>query len=75
MKRIFYWMLITVVTGIQSSYAQKKQLSDYHFKQAEELWQNDGDPKKILRLLDKQLEETPKRFSAFLCTCYAGKIQ
>lgn len=68
MKRIIYWVLITIVMGIQSSYAQKKHTSDYHFKQAEELWQNDGDLKEILNLLDKQLEETPKHSDA-LCFC------
>lgn len=75
MKRIIYWVLITVVMGIQSGYAQKKHTSDYHFKQAEELWQNDGDPKEILNLLDKQLEETPKHSDALFLRSYVHLTQ
>lgn len=75
MKRIIYWVLIAVVMGIQSSYAQKKHTSDYHFKQAEELWQNDGDPKEILSLLDKQLEETPKHSDALFLRSYVHLTQ
>ena len=75
MKRIIYLVLITVIMGIQSSYAQKKHHSDYHFKQAEELWQNDGDPKEILRLLDKQLEETPKHSDALFLRSYVHVTQ
>lgn len=67
---MIYWGLITLTLGIQSGYAQKKQASDYHFKRAEELWQNDGDPKEILNLLDKQLEDTPKHSDALFLRSY-----
>lgn len=67
---MIYWVLIALTMTIQSGYAQKKQASDYHFKRAEELWQNDGDPKEILNLLDKQLKETPKHSDALFLRSY-----
>ena len=70
MKRMIYWVLIALTMSIQSGHAQKKQVSNYHFKRAEELWQNDGDPKEILNLLDKQLEDTPKHSDALFLRSY-----
>ena len=67
---MIYWVLIALTMSIQSGHAQKKQVSNYHFKRAEELWQNDGDPKEILNLLDKQLEDTPKHSDALFLRSY-----
>lgn len=60
MKKLLILIAMAIMVFPQFIHAQKRQTSDYHFKRAEELWQNDGDPKEILSLLDKQLKETPK---------------
>lgn len=63
-------IILLLCMGTYSSYGQKKQLSNYNFKRAEELWKNNGDPKEILDLLNKQLEETPKNADAFFLRSY-----
>lgn len=63
-------IILLICLGAYNGYGQKKQPSDYNFKRAEELWQNDGDPKEILDLLNKQLEETPKNADALFLRSY-----
>lgn len=66
---------LAILVFPQLGFAQKKQSSDFHFKRAEELWQNDGDSKEVLRLLDKQLEETPKHSDALFLRSYIHATQ
>lgn len=68
-------IILLLCMGTYSSYGQKKQLSNYNFKRAEELWKNNGDPKEILDLLNKQLEETPKNADAFFLRSYIYVMQ
>ena len=75
MKKLLILIAMAIMVFPQFILAQKKQLSDYHFKRAEELWQNDGDPKEILSLLDKQLEETPKHSDALFLRSYIHVTQ
>lgn len=75
MKNPLILIALAIMAFPQLGFAQKKQSSDYHFKRAEELWQNDGDPKEILSLLDKQLEETPKHSDALFLRSYIHATQ
>ena len=70
MKKNLFLIIVILLSGIQLDVAQKKQPSDYYFRQAEELYENDGNPQKILHLLDLQLEEVPHHVDAlFLRLC------
>lgn len=70
MKKNLFLIIVILLSGIQLGVAQKKQPSDYYFRQAEELYENDGNPQKILHLLDLQLEEVPHHVDAlFLRSC------
>ena len=70
MKKNLFLIIVILLSGIQLGVAQKKQPSDYYFRQAEELYENDGNPQKILHLLDLQLEEVPQHIDAlFLRSC------
>ena len=57
-------LILTLLVGTQLGLAQKQQTSDFYFRQAEELYRNDGSPHKILELLDLQLEEFPQHVDA-----------
>lgn len=64
MKRNLILLILTLLVGTQLGLAQKQQTSDFYFRQAEELYRNDGSPHKILELLDLQLEEFPQHVDA-----------
>ena len=75
MKKNLILIAMAIMVFPQFILAQKNQSSDYQFKRAEELWQNDGDPKEILSLLDKQLEKTPKHSDALFLRSYIHVTQ
>ena len=59
MKKIIVLAIIAMLTGTGVGCAQKKQVADYNYRKAVELYEQDGDTEDILSLLDKQLDETP----------------
>lgn len=75
MKKKLFLIIIIILSGIQLGVAQKKQPSDYYFRQAEELYENDGNPQKILHLLDLQLEEVPQHVDALFLRSRIHTIQ
>lgn len=66
MKQMIYWVLITLMLGIQSSYAKKQYTSDYNYLRAYELYEQHADPEEILSLLNKQLDQTPNHIESLL---------
>lgn len=66
MKRIIYLAVIALLVGTNTGYAQKKQTSDYNYRKAHELYEQDGDAEEIISLLDKQLSETPYHCKALM---------
>ena len=70
MKRNLFLITVILLFGIQLGVAQKRQPSDYNFRQAEELYENDGNPQKTLLLLDLQLKEDPQHVDALFLRSY-----
>ena len=66
MKKIFILAMIALLVGTNAGYAQKKQISDYNYQKAHELYEQDGDAEEIISLLDKQLDETPYHTESLL---------
>ncbi len=59
MKRIILIVFGVLLLTNECAFAQKKHTSDFNYRKAEELYNNNGAPDEILSLLDKQLTETP----------------
>lgn len=66
MKRLALIIMGVLLLTNECVYAQKKQASDFNYRKAEELYNNNGDPEEILSLLNKQLSETPNHCEALI---------
>lgn len=66
MKKIILVIFSLLLLAPAYTFAQIKQSSDYNYRKAEELYNNNGDPDEILSLLNKQLAETPNHCDALI---------
>ena len=67
MKHLLTLIAFLLVAGVQGGYTQKKNDgSDYNYKRAMEILDNDGNPDEALEWLNKQLQENPKHGDALI---------
>lgn len=67
MKHLLTLIAFLLVVGVQGGYTQKKNDgSDYNYKRAMEILDNDGNPDEALEWLNKQLQENPKHGDALV---------
>ena len=67
MKHLLTLIAFLLVAGVQGGYTQKKNdASDYNYKRAMEILDNDGNPDEALEWLNKQLQENPKHGDALI---------
>lgn len=67
MKHLLTLIALLLVVGVQGGYTQKKNnSSNYNYKRAMEILDNDGNPDEALEGLNKQLQENPKHGDALI---------
>ena len=67
MKHLLTLIALLLVVGVQGGYTQKKNnSSNYNYKRAMEILDNDGNPDEALEWLNKQLQEIPKHGDALI---------
>ena len=67
MKHLLTLIALLLVVGVQGGYTQKKNnSSNYNYKRAMEILDNDGNPDEALEWLNKQLQENPKHGDALI---------
>ena len=67
MKHLLTLIALLLVVGVQGAYTQKKNdTSNYNYKRAMEILDNDGNPDEALEWLNKQLQENPKHGDALI---------
>ena len=67
MKHLLTLIALLLVVGVQGGYTQKKNdTSNYNYKRAMEILDNDGNPDEALEWLNKQLQENPKHGDALI---------
>ena len=65
MKKLLLTMVLLLVMGMQSSYAQKNQPSDYNLRKAYELMEQNDD-KEAMKYVNLYIKENPKGAYAYL---------